>query len=141
MLGRNRRRERRRDRHSNHFQRLHEHSTRGAERADPEECACSGGGWILSSCDVWETCSRHYSGQEHPEHRTSEAEAERQREIYVELCRERRTENPRKAHQEALQEKRRREEKYDPSENGPRPFSDNDEEGSGDGEEDPELPF
>ena len=64
-----RRRRRRPDRHSNHFQRLHEHSTRGVEHPDPDKCGCNGGGWINSSCDVWEKCHKHYDGQPHPEDR------------------------------------------------------------------------
>lgn len=131
-----RRRERRRDHHSNHFQRLHEHSTRGAERADPGECACGGRGWILSSCDVWEKCSKHYSGQAHPESLTPEQE-KRYSQIYHEKCREERIDDPAQAHREALEEKQRREE-----ESGDRPWwiggSDDPDET---GDEDPELPF
>jgi len=85
---RRRRDKRRRDRHNNHFQRIHEHSTRGAERPDPDDCACNGSGWILSSCDVWEKCSVHYDGQEHPEHRASEAERKVGHEIFLHRRRE-----------------------------------------------------
>lgn len=132
-----RRRERRRDHHSNHFQRLHEHSSRGAERADPGECACNGGGWILSSCDVYEKCHRHYDGQPHPEHRISSERKAEMHEIYVQKCREERIDDPAEAHREALEEKQRREE-----ESGDRPWwiggSDDPDET---GENGPELPF
>lgn len=120
-----------------YFQRLHEHSTRGAERSDPDECACNGSGWILSSCDVWEKCSRHYDGQEHPEHRTSEAEAERHHELYVQMCREERIDDRSEAHRRALEEKRKRETEED------LPWGETDgEEAGGAGDTgDPELPF
>lgn len=131
-----RRRKRRHDPHRNHFQRVHEHTTRGAERADPEQCACGGRGWILSSCDVWEKCSRHYSGQEHPEHVISEEREKEQHEIHKQICREKRTDDPREAHEEALQEKRRRESE----EELPREIA-GEEPTDGAEDEDPELPF
>lgn len=128
------RRRDRRDRHSNHFQRVHEHSTRGAERPAAENCACGGNGWILSSCDVWERCSRHYSGQEHPEHRISPGRKEEKHELYLEICREKRIDDPQEAHAKALKEKRRRES------DGPFPLDALDTEKSG--SDDPsDLPF
>lgn len=33
----------------------------------PEDCACRGGGWILSQIDTWHQCPDHYTGQRHPE--------------------------------------------------------------------------
>lgn len=126
------------DRHSNHFQRVHEHSTRGAERPDPDDCACGGGGWILSSCDVWEKCHKHYDGQEHPEHRTSPREKRRRHELYVQRCREERIDDPEAAHEAALKEHARREAEREvedvfgpPSEPG----------GDEQDEDGPELPF
>jgi len=119
------RRKRDLDPHTNHYQRLHEHSTRGAERADPQECACGGSGWILSSCDAYEKCSRHYDGQRRPDRRAEERPPgdpkegdstdgypnEGYHEFYVERCRATRIDDPSVAHAEALVEKRRREER------------------------------
>jgi len=108
------------DPHTNHYQRLHEHSTRGAERADPQECACGGSGWILSSCDAYEKCSRHYDGQRRPDRRTEKrppgdpkegSPKEGYHEFYKEKCRGTRIDDPSVAHVEALVEKRRREER------------------------------
>ena len=119
------RRKRDLDPHANHYQRLHEHSTRGAERADPAECACAGSGWILSSCDVWAKCSRHYDGQPRPDRRPEKrppgdrkegsprdgSPREGYHEFYIEKCRATRIEDPSVAHAEALVEKRRRAER------------------------------
>lgn len=92
-------------RHSNHFQRLHEHSTRGAQRQDPDECGCNGAGWILSSCDVWEQCGIHYDGQPHPEDQISPQRETRHHELYIEKCRESRIDDPEEAQEAALAEK------------------------------------
>jgi len=124
------RRKRDLDPHTNHYQRLHEHSTVGAERADPAECACAGSGWILSSCDVWAKCSRHYDGQPRPDRRPEKrppgdrkeggstdgypnegSPREGYHEFYIEKCRAARIDDPSVAHAEALVEKRRRDER------------------------------
>jgi hypothetical protein len=96
------------DRFSNHYQRVHEHSVREQVHRDPGECGCNGGGWILSSCDVWEQCPAHYDGQQHPESRTVPGGEDRPHELYVKRCREERIEDPQKAHEAALEEKARR---------------------------------
>lgn len=126
------------DRHSNHFQRIHEHTTRGAERPDPDDCACGGSGWILSSCDVWEKCHRHYDGQDHPEHRPYSGYESRYHELYIERCREERIDDKEAAHEAALQERKRRQiDKEVEDALGPGP-EDDDTQSADDA---PELPF
>ena len=36
-------------------------------REESGDCACHGGGWILTDYDTWHQCPFHYSNQTHPE--------------------------------------------------------------------------
>lgn len=122
--------DRRTSRFSNHYQRVHEHSWKEQIHPDPDECGCQGGGYILSSCDVWERCPQHYDGQEHPESRTVADEEEALHELHIERCREERIEDPEAAREAAFEEKARREKEEpagsqadgDEGEEGPLPF-------------------
>jgi hypothetical protein len=138
------------DPYTNHYQRLHEHSTRGAERADPQECACAGSGWILSSCDVWAKCSRHYDGQPRPDRRPEKrppgnsTEGDPKygyHEFYIEKCRATRIDDPSLAHAEALVEKRRRDERRAERDGGKTVGAERPPAQSPAGGEGPELPF
>jgi hypothetical protein len=88
---------------------VHEHSWKEQVHPDPDECGCNGGGWILSSCDVWERCPKHHRGQDHPESRTAAEEEQAFHELYIERCREERIEDPEAAREAAFEEKARRE--------------------------------
>jgi len=58
------------DGYQNEAQREHAAISAGwCSEEDPKDCACYGGGWILSDWDVWVKCPLHYKGGPDPETR------------------------------------------------------------------------
>jgi len=104
-----------------YMQRAHKHDFHEQVDPDPEACGCSGNGWISTTCDAWEKCPHHYDGQTCPENRVSQREMRRHQKEMEARWRKSRIEDPKVAHEAALDEKEKRESSGEETSDGESP--------------------